>query len=71
MAFYDLKSYKAPPPNSINQENQNHLVLKGGEIFPTSQWWVSNKLLPYFKSLYHLLFNSKLFTPQGKYTYPF
>lgn len=38
MAFYDLKSYKAPPPNSINQGNQSHLVLKGGENFLASQW---------------------------------
>lgn len=33
MAFYDLKSYKAPPPNSINQENQREekfsLLLSG------------------------------------------
>lgn len=47
MAFYDLKSYKAPPPNSINQGNQSRLVLKGGEIFRTSQWCQT--------SCYHIL----------------
>lgn len=47
MAFYDLKNYKAPPPNSINQGNQSHLVLKGGEIFRTSQWCQT--------SCYHIL----------------
>lgn len=69
MAFYDLKSYKTPPLNSINQGNQNHLISKGGEIFSASQWYVSNKLLPYFKSLYCLLFNYKLLPKENILTH--